>query len=702
MKYKHTETGQNAQGDAAALSLYPWRMLDPPGRPQLHFDALLHNATVSQLHSANDDLPRAASAPTHPARLTPSKHMNGDGGRSTAVYKTKVFVAQLRIPEKVNLMTGVNTSRCCVGDSSSVPRLGFAGFCLEAMGAKFRGKGVNVALGPMMNLARNGAGADPFLMGVHAAHNIVGMQSEGVIACAKHFALNEQEHYRGAGEGGGSFMESVRAGVGSMMRTFNRMNQTSACENRHLLNTVLKEELDFQGLKPADPVTANNSYWGAQLEQAVMNGSIAEIGQGKNYPMVNFGYSTENTEYEGQDLNEHVNVQGNRSVLIHKISAASPCATGMQPSAGFWGSLTKEKPEVELANSTSFDIVRHRSPPFATTVRHRSPPYAIVRHHFPSFVRHHSPPPSTTGLTSWPPCDVCSGYFHPLALASLAQRLTGARRHVACIMSTKTEHKAARQKVNRARWMGKPGVREEQNEKARIRAARRREQERLEKLVEAQRSPSGTRSRSRSLHHYSAPRARSPLQETSVQRSPQHMPSPFQRRSRSQSPRCISLQTGHCSGEHSQSRPLESDDDEDSEAGVGPMDDVAYHIRRLRVDHANWTQQMGAESIWDSSFTAQLLKASKDGKQDHFFRGILKHITAGRALLAQLKALGEAGLNSTPDEIRDLFMQGFDLITSTMAEVKFFELKLDQYAPIVPSSTISQIRFYDVPQTGNS
>jgi beta-glucosidase len=46
----------------------------------------------------------------------------------------------------------------------------------------------------MMNLARvpeggrnwEGPGADPFLAGVHAVQNILGIQSKGVIACAKH------------------------------------------------------------------------------------------------------------------------------------------------------------------------------------------------------------------------------------------------------------------------------------------------------------------------------------------------------------------------------------------------------------------------------------------------------------------------------------------------------------------------------------
>ena len=75
-------------------------------------------------------------------------------------------------------------------------------------------------------------------------------------------ALNEQEHFRG---GSGSeayssniddrsfhedqlwpFAESVKAGVGSVMCAYSRVNQTYSCENRRLLNDIIKEELDFQ------------------------------------------------------------------------------------------------------------------------------------------------------------------------------------------------------------------------------------------------------------------------------------------------------------------------------------------------------------------------------------------------------------------------------------------------------------------------
>jgi beta-glucosidase len=62
------------------------------------------------------------------------------------------------------------------------------------MGREHVGKGVNIALGPMMNMGRvaeggrnwEGFGADPFLAGEAAYETILGMQQGGVVACAKH------------------------------------------------------------------------------------------------------------------------------------------------------------------------------------------------------------------------------------------------------------------------------------------------------------------------------------------------------------------------------------------------------------------------------------------------------------------------------------------------------------------------------------
>jgi beta-glucosidase len=76
-----------------------------------------------------------------------------------------------------------------------------------AMGAEFRGKGVDVQLGPSVGPlglfpegGRNweGFSPDPFLAGAAIAETVKGIQTSGVVACAKHYIMNEQEHYRGS------------------------------------------------------------------------------------------------------------------------------------------------------------------------------------------------------------------------------------------------------------------------------------------------------------------------------------------------------------------------------------------------------------------------------------------------------------------------------------------------------------------------
>jgi len=73
------------------------------------------------------------------------------------------------------------------------------------MGKEFRGKGVNIYLGPSVGpLGRKpkggrnweGFGADPVLQATGASLTIKGVQEQGVIATIKHFIGNEQEMYR--------------------------------------------------------------------------------------------------------------------------------------------------------------------------------------------------------------------------------------------------------------------------------------------------------------------------------------------------------------------------------------------------------------------------------------------------------------------------------------------------------------------------
>ncbi len=142
------------------------------------------------------------------------------------------------------------------------------------MGAEARGKGVGVLLAPMMNDARvyedgrnfEGSGEDPQLSGAMAAAEIQGIQSQGVIATAKHFVCNDQETERMPGQRGcgrthaalevyyPAFRASVRAGVGAVMASYNRVNSRYACESE-ALNATLKKLWGFNGFVMSD--------WGA-------------------------------------------------------------------------------------------------------------------------------------------------------------------------------------------------------------------------------------------------------------------------------------------------------------------------------------------------------------------------------------------------------------------------------------------------------
>ena len=140
-----------------------------------------------------------------------------------------------------------------------------------AIGQEFRGKGVNVALGPMMNMMRapeggrawEGWGGDPFLASAGSEETVKGIQSQGVQACAKHWLNNEQEHFRDSSSSNvndrtqheiyaAPFYKSILAGVASVMCSYNRVSNTYACSNDDLLNGLLKGDLGFRGYVQSD------------------------------------------------------------------------------------------------------------------------------------------------------------------------------------------------------------------------------------------------------------------------------------------------------------------------------------------------------------------------------------------------------------------------------------------------------------------
>lgn len=156
--------------------------------------------------------------------------------------------------------------------------------------ARYRNK--TILLAPGVNIYRtplNGRnfeyfGEDPFLASSLAVPYIKGVQEQGVAACVKHFALNNQEVWRGHINVNVSeralheiylpaFKASVQQGkVWSVMGAYNQFRGEHCCHNDLLLNKILKHDWGFDGLVISD--------WGGvhSTQQAVKNGLDIEMG----------------------------------------------------------------------------------------------------------------------------------------------------------------------------------------------------------------------------------------------------------------------------------------------------------------------------------------------------------------------------------------------------------------------------------------
>ena len=147
---------------------------------------------------------------------------------------------------------------------------------VEAMGVylgqEAAAQNVHVLLGPGVNMKRNPLAGrnfeyfseDPFLAGKLAAGMIRGIQSQGVSACVKHFAANNQEErrmvidtivdertlreiYLTAFE-----MAVEEGGSKTVMSSYNRLNGEFTNENLHLMGDILRREWGFQGVVVTD------------------------------------------------------------------------------------------------------------------------------------------------------------------------------------------------------------------------------------------------------------------------------------------------------------------------------------------------------------------------------------------------------------------------------------------------------------------
>ncbi|GAA5809328.1 hypothetical protein MFLAVUS_002735 [Mucor flavus] len=324
--------------------------------------------------------------------------------------KAKMLVDQMSLEQKVNITTGIGwQTGPCVGNNGRTTGPDFPELCLqdsplgmrfadgvssgvaginaaasfdraairrrgEYMGEEFRAKGAHIQLGPSMNMLRapeagrnwEAFGEDPFLVGVASAETITGIQSQGVMAVAKHLIGNEQETNRLVHSANidertiqevylWPFARSIEAGVASVMCAYNKINGVYACESDYAINKLLKGQLGFKGFVQSDwsathstVDSANNgldmtmpgdisfhsgdSYFGKNLTDAVQAGRVQEdrvtdmamrivaswykLGQDQNFPNTNFHSFR-------PELDKHIDVQSDHKNLIREMGAAS-------------------------------------------------------------------------------------------------------------------------------------------------------------------------------------------------------------------------------------------------------------------------------------------------------------------------------------------------------------------------------------------
>jgi beta-glucosidase len=243
------------------------------------------------------------------------------------------------------------------------------------------------------------------------------IQQMGVQATAKHLVGNEQETQRKPTLINGKmvdavssniddrtmhelylwpFADAVHAGVASVMCGYNRVNETYSCENKHLINNLLKKELGFEGYVMSDflatppglgsvkagldmnqpgPVSLLplvETYWGDNLVDAVKNDTLPEsdldgmvrriltpyfyLGQDKEYPSVDpssqplvyngFKYPYPGPSPVGRD------VRGNHSAIIREVAVAG---TVLLKNEGFILPLNKSLTNIGLFGNDAAD-----------------------------------------------------------------------------------------------------------------------------------------------------------------------------------------------------------------------------------------------------------------------------------------------------------------------------------------------------------
>lgn len=232
----------------------PWldTRLTAERRARALVDAMTLEEKVSVLHGTwKGGLPAIGYVPGIPRLKVPDLWME-DGPQDVHNWINPV-------PGATQFPTQITAG--ATWDESLVRRFG------AALGQEMRDKGMDVALAPILDIAREPTwgrhfeayGEDPHLNGALGSAEVKGIQSQGVIASVKHFATNAQEQNRKKIDVRidertlreiylAPFEKVVKeARPGSVMCAYNKINGTHACQDKQLLTDILKKEWGFDG-----------------------------------------------------------------------------------------------------------------------------------------------------------------------------------------------------------------------------------------------------------------------------------------------------------------------------------------------------------------------------------------------------------------------------------------------------------------------
>lgn len=208
------------------------------------------------------------------------------GGQFTTKAVERLGIPSLRLSDGPNglryIENGTRREAVCFPTGSALAasfNITLAKRIGQALGAEAKKEGVHTILGPSVNMKRSPLcgrnfeylSEDPLLAGQMGAAMVEGIQSQGVGACPKHFAANNQEYRRMSVSSQvdeqtlreiylAAFEEIVKkAAPHTMMCSYNRINGVYASENSWLLSRVLRDEWGFKGMMVTD--------WSAMTER---------------------------------------------------------------------------------------------------------------------------------------------------------------------------------------------------------------------------------------------------------------------------------------------------------------------------------------------------------------------------------------------------------------------------------------------------